>query len=787
MPTYSDTFAGANGSALGVTEVGGLAWESISGTWTRSNGRAVASEDRNATPPPIAVVDLGTGQADLSAAVGSGGDALYARVVDVNNWIRARARRWTTSSTYYVTEYQWAQEYWYISQGPETKFYEYQWSESNSGYGPSFRGNDGSSYPVNNPYLTGATRQSPRTSSSTNYQVILEKCVAGTVTQLGSYSVAPTVLRIRADGTSVQVYINGTSRISVTETVHQNATKHGIGKGPSENVSSAIDNFSIEALLPPTPTIVSPANNSTVTTGTPALQTNAGSWGGALTKVEYQIAQDVDFTVGVISLIESNTQFRASGNASLTVPEANLLTQRGWFIRARQVSESGLASNWTNPNAFTVAHSPGAINLSPSNGNGVVAGATNRLAWQFTDTSITDSQTAYRVIVERNDTSALVVDTGKITSSDQFYDIAIDPALKDVQLRWKVMVWDEEDKPSSFTNYALFIPTDAPVLVILEPADGSNVGTSRPLVRWSFAASGGRSEAYYRVTVKLVGAANPHFDSGLIGGNALEYLVTSPVIENAKSYEITVFATDSVGITVAATATVNAVYEEPDVVEFSVDDSYYEDSGYVRLTWQAESDASFIKWRIYRREVGKIDWQLLGEVSQISVTEYRDWLVPSMGTYDYYVVQVVMRFNTEVESVVAQPIRVTLGTGGYWLIDEVDSANNMRLHDVKAETYNTVSEQAEFLIVGRGRHIDEGETSGVSGNLTAQLRDTPESTARTKKQTLESLRKKKKPLYLRNPFGDIIYVALGDIGITRIAGVGAAEFVDVSVPYMEVF
>lgn len=809
MVAYTDTFAGSG--ALGVTEGGGLAWEAITGSWSRSGGYAAASTNGNASPPPIAVVDLGVGQVDLSAAVSNGGgDALYFRVTDANNWFRARVRKWQTSSTYYYTEYRWYHFYehgggYHLGDtsgsptGPGSVSFVYEIYNTSPSSAPSFPlklqqshaheggGSHSHDYDRGSGPFQNGTRQASSTSYNTNYQVVLEKCVNGTVTTLGTYSSSATSLRVRADGTSIVVYVNGTSRISVTDATHQSATKHGIGRGPSEYQSSAIDNFSAEPLIPPTPTITAPANNSTVTTGTPTLQTTVTNWGGALTKVEYQIASDAGFTADLKTLVEPNEAFRASGSYGLKILEANLLTQRGWFVRARQVSESGLTGNWTTANAFTVAHSPGAVNLQPTGGGGVVVGATNRLSWQFTDTSETDSQTAYRVVVERNDTSAPVLDTGKLADAAQFHDITVDPSLKDVQLRWRVMVWDEEDKPSSWTNYHIFIPTDIPVVTMLEPLDGANVGTSRPLVRWSFAASGGRSQASHRVTVSLQGLSETLYDSGLISGSAGSHEIQSPVIQNAKTYDIKVYATDSLGITVVATSTVAAVYEEPDVVDFSVDDSYYLDDGYVRLTWQAESDPTFRKWRIYRRRVGTSSWKLLGEISQISVTEYRDWLVPSQTTYDYYVVQVVERFNEEVESVVGSTVRITLGGGGYWLIDSLDSRNNMRLHNVTAEDYTLMNEQAEYNIVGRGRHVDEGEEIGRSGTMTCQLRHSGYTTASEKLQTLEGLRRKKLPLYLRNPFGAIIYVALGDVAVSRIAGVGDSEFVDVTVPYLEVF
>lgn len=787
---YSDTFAGSG--ALGNIEVGGVAWQAIAGTWSRSGGYAAASENPNTTPPPIAVIDVGVGQVDLSANVSSnGGDALYCRVVDANNWIRARVRKWTTSSTYYVTQYEWGQYYYdnRITSGygsPSDPYTMTAWSDSNS-TAPNFS----ATYPnilLNNPFLTGNTRQDARSSSQTNYSVVLEKCVGGTVIQLGTYSASGTTsLRLRADGTSIQGYVNGSSRLSATVADFQNATKHGIGKGASESYSSAIDNFSLDPLIPPTPTIVAPSDNSTVVTGIPTLIVNAANWGGTNTKVEYQIASDSAFTTDLQTITEPDTALRASGNYSLTLTEAQALSQRAWYIRAHQLSASGLAGNWTATYKFTVAHAPNAINMSPTGGTGIVLAATNNLIWKFADTSSIDGQSAYQIVVERNDNGALVVDTGKVASTSQSYALTIDPALKDVQLRWKITLWDKEDVKGPTSNYALFVPTDTPVLTVIEPANGGTVDTSRPHVAWTFAASGGRTQASYRVTVKLNGAGDLLFDSQTITGATNDYTIASPVVENAKTYDFTVYATDTLGITVATTSTVTSTYEEPEVVPFQVDTSTYEDNGYVRLTWQAVADTAFVAWRVYRRKVGDQAWTRLAEIPEMTVTEYHDWLVPAMETYDYYVVQVVLRYDTPVESVVGSPVRVQLGVGGYWFIDQVSSDNNVHVFSVSDETYTDMNEQAEYTVVGRGRHVDEGESIGVSGSMTAKLRDDRFGTARQKKQDIEALRKRKIPVYFRNPFGDIKLIALGDIGVTRIAGVGQAEFVDLSIPYLEVF
>lgn len=95
----SDTFDRANG-ALGSTNGGNiLAWQAVKGTWSITANRPTTTDARDTNP--VAVVDAASPDVDVSVAVSpSGGDALYFRVQDANNWLRLRVDNTTFSSTY---------------------------------------------------------------------------------------------------------------------------------------------------------------------------------------------------------------------------------------------------------------------------------------------------------------------------------------------------------------------------------------------------------------------------------------------------------------------------------------------------------------------------------------------------------------------------------------------------------------------------------------------------------------------------------------------------------------
>jgi hypothetical protein len=304
VTTYTDDFDRANtadGAGLG-TIPGGPAWVQTSGSWRILSNRASTSTAR--TSHPVATADFSATDSDLSVGVSpNGGDSLYMRVVDANNWLRLRLRTYvvTTTTSTSTTEYEWKQLYKFggngnLNQGETTGQHTHSDPYSPAAYGwggysspPSFPGASGHIHGVylptgtgtwnashshdhvtsgNSPVKTGATRTvTGSTTTSTTYrQVILDKRVAGTITTLGTSGATTgsiTSLRLRGIGSGLSGYYNGggTAVVTATDTSHAAATKHGIGLGTSDSGGSSLDNFTIDTLTsaPSSPAITSPA------------------------------------------------------------------------------------------------------------------------------------------------------------------------------------------------------------------------------------------------------------------------------------------------------------------------------------------------------------------------------------------------------------------------------------------------------------------------------------------------------------------------------------------------
>lgn len=272
MASYLDNFDRADG-ALGTFPVAGLTWESVAGSWAIASNKPHTTTDRNSSP----IAAIQTGKADIDMTVtADAGDALYARIADAANWLRARVRVWETTATItetvVVTEYLWRRNY--VTPGGAHGSCDAWGSSSSSAPSIPMCGPTGSTFD-GAAFFTGSTRQVENEVESfvttNHYQLIAEKCIASVVTVLDTQDIVEPpegpgeTIRIRITGTTFEVYREGILRISVTETAHETATKHGIGRGPSELTNEILNDFSIWLnFAPNAPTLNNPGNGQTI-------------------------------------------------------------------------------------------------------------------------------------------------------------------------------------------------------------------------------------------------------------------------------------------------------------------------------------------------------------------------------------------------------------------------------------------------------------------------------------------------------------------------------------------
>lgn len=269
-------------------------WTVHSGAVSRTGGSAVFSGTAGNTQ--IATVLAGTQanglcDVELEAPIAAArGAALYPRFVDTSNWVRVLAQYDYTTSYYYVTEYQYSRTYQTAAASPNAWTQTSQsgacmpssWgnssSESGNSYGYTTSRVDVSSVQnsftcpnAGSPWLitttnysrtinpptyatdymwsssnpggdwsaTGSTRQvGPYPSDNPKPgRIVIQKMVAGALSTVATYdsgSDTGFTFKVRAQGSTITAYRNGTSVLTGTVSDFQSTgVRAGIGAGPS--------------------------------------------------------------------------------------------------------------------------------------------------------------------------------------------------------------------------------------------------------------------------------------------------------------------------------------------------------------------------------------------------------------------------------------------------------------------------------------------------------------------------------------------------------------------------
>lgn len=551
--------------------------------------------------------------------------------------------------------------------------------------------------------------------------------------------------------------------------------------------------------VPIAPTSIKPVAGSVVNTSTPTAECYPYVYNNDPRKARWNFRN----SLGPVVVLDQPDSAYASpatfaARATQKVLSTSPLHQPGsWYASAWAVDPWGIAGTQSAEQSFTVSHPPAPVNIFPSGGQTVSWGAAGDVlvAWDFSDPWDGDSQTACQVVVSRNDTGAVLVDTGKVASAVHSAHVTVPSANRDMVLGVKVRLWDLDDVGGSYSPVQLFMARLDPVVTVTAPT--GTVATPFPAVSWSVAATG-RTQASFQVVFTNTGTG-ASLGTPILPGSSSSFTSSGvPRLANNSNYTVTVRVNDSEGLGGSGTGSFATSWAVPAAPAFTADASFYFSRGYMKVIWtNAAKDSQFYSWRVYRRAVGDTAWTLLYENQfDLASYEYDDYFALPGIAYEYAVVQVAYRFSVPTESVFNASATGTLVHEDYWLLHPTDSSLHVRLHSVKQESYADEYESGDMNLIGRGRKKDYGTHWGIRGTLSAQIRDflSPATgltvTARAAKRQLEALKAQAASvgavLFIRNPFGDLWQVALDDLAVDRVAGVGGNEYVDVKVPYAAV-
>jgi hypothetical protein len=557
--------------------------------------------------------------------------------------------------------------------------------------------------------------------------------------------------------------------------------------------AAAYTGFSTNYTGPSAVTSHTPAAASTQNTSVPTLTAvfPAHTIGAAVTQqVEWQFATDAGFTTNARTVLSPNTFSGASGSNDTyaMINSATRLFQGTWYMRARMKDSNGLYGSYDTATSFTVSHPPTAGSLTPT---GAVSrdyggSGSTTVGWAFSDTYVLDAQSAYQVLVERDSDSLSILDTGKQTSAVQSHTWNISATYKDTLLRWRVRLWDSDDVVgTAYTANQQFYVRDLATVAITDPVGAGSVNSPQPTFTWTFSASGGRTQTHYRLQTVVTSGGAAVWDSGYVASSALSAQHVG-ILTNGVGYTSTLTLRDSSGLEKSVTVAYTASWTPADNPTVTISVANYTASGYVGLSWPQNRDANFVSYNVWRRVTGTTTWYLVATITDVapSTYTYNDYF-SQVGGIDYAVTQSALRFGVSVES--AKNVQaVTTVSDDYWLILNSASPTAVKLPLVKNDSFTDEWEQAEITLLGRGRRIERGTHYGYKGSLTCQVYDTATTTARQTRQALEAAKAAGVAMRLRNPFGDVWDVAVGDLSISRIAGVGQNEYFTVDVPYTQI-
>ncbi|HEY6020692.1 MAG TPA: hypothetical protein VIY48_12600 [Candidatus Paceibacterota bacterium] len=754
---------------------------------TPASGATVTVPNPTLGATLVAIGDGTTQKAEWQFATNSGFTTNVITVTETNADLRVSG---ATTEAPSITDLALTNGTWYIR------------ARSVTGAGVTGPYNTGVSFTVNVPILPTPTALTPATGTVTTMTPTLgvtlgvdgagrqQKAEWQLATNTGFTANVRAIIEsdtdFRASGATTEVVPAG-SKITYDLGTTWYLRARSVGNDGTTSAWTANNTLTLSMAAPPTPTSITPANGSTQTTSEPTLgATLSAATEGRTVKAEWQLATDSGFTANVKTITESSSDLRTSGATTEVVPTGSKLYQTLWYMRSRAIDQYGQPGSYSANQSFTVAHAPVASPTSPIADSNVIYSATPTFTWGFSDPYSGDTQTAYQIIIERNDTAAVVTDTGKISSTAQTANVAVNSSYKDIKLRWKIRVWDSDNVPGNYSPYQLFTVTDVPTVTVTAPTNNQVIATGAPTVTWTLDA--GTTQVSYRIVFRKQSDNSLVYDTGTVNSTSLTYTAPLTILPNSTAYTLTVTVTDTMGLSGDGVRNFSVSYSAPATVPFTVDDSGYDGYGYVNINWSGATPAgNFIRWNVYRKTEGTANWAIIYTTTNVSIVSYKDYLSPNGEPVRYAVTQVATVSASPYESAIVQSNVVQPGGTHYWLISPTDPTANLLIPQVVGDDFTDEYEQESYTVIGRGRKVNQGTRIGYSGELSTQLRTDSNSTAREKRLKLELLKATGAEFYLRTPFGDVFQIALGNLSFSRIAGVGTNEYMDVSIPYMEVF
>jgi hypothetical protein len=363
------------------------------------------------------------------------------------------------------------------------------------------------------------------------------------------------------------------------------------------------------------------------------------------------------------------------------------------------------------------------------------------------------------------------------------------------QYYWTLQVWDLDDIPSDVSPPQFLTLVEDPLVLVSNPSPSESF-ISAFTVDWAIDTGviplSQVNQSAYRVIFYNDGSVLT--DTGWLGGQNATHTPPSYAIFHPGddlAVEVRLRDTGSFEGT-SGLIPFSVAWPLPaaaNAVSVNVTQADVGGNGFVIVNWNADTaDPDFIEWRIYRRITPAGPWVLAGTEAVTTAGDafFNDYSFLTSVEQEWAVVQAVTDFGQVLESDYDASDTGTPESTYYWLADSLDPDGfSLRLTQTVADSFSQEFERFESHVLGRGRRVEIGDYLGIRGTLTVHYREAT-SIMSEELRALEAIQLQKTPVWLRTPFARTVLCYLADLSITRLAGVGPREMVDVTIPYIEI-
>lgn len=185
---------------------------------------------------------------------------------------------------------------------------------------------------------------------------------------------------------------------------------------------------------------------------------------------------------------------------------------------------------------FNIA--PTAPILTPRANYDATAAAT--FTWTFADPNLPgDAQSAYDMEVQRTDTNATVISTGKTTSGTSSRNVTGGTLTNALGYRWRVRTWDVADVVGPWSAWGTFSTSAGGTVTITDPVtdNPATLITDETQISWSVA---GTTQVSYRVILTRNDTGATVSDSGWVTSTDTSLLISGMVtgVEHTVSVQV---------------------------------------------------------------------------------------------------------------------------------------------------------------------------------------------------------------------------------------------------------